>query len=400
MPHQDMKGNTLKKLKVSIIAPDLSGGGGTRAYLLSQVMQRLNYDVSVFGFLFQEKLYPVPPSGLNVSYVSGNTYPKVLLSAQKLVKKIDGDILYAIKPRPTSFGVALLKKMISRRPIILDIDDWELSWHGGDNFRYSPSPKQLTRDIIKSQGALRNPDHPAYLKFIEKFICHADAVTVDTVFLQNRFGGTYLPNGKDTGLFNPDDYNSEICRENLGLSQYRVLMFPGTARPHKGLEDVLQALDRLNEPDIRLVLVGGREIGDGYIEYLASNWEKWVIRLPQFPVEKMPQVVAAAHLIVVPQRNVITAEAQFPIKLTDAMAMAKPILATRVGDIPEILGETGYLVEPSSPEQIAKTIQLIFQDMEKASEKGKMARERCIKYYSIDTMSSILAQIMSSFSAS
>ena len=45
--------------------------------------------------------------------------------------------------------------------------------------------------------------------------------------------------------------------------------------------------------------------------------------------EMMPEIVSAADVIVVPQRNTPAAQAQFPLKLTDGMAMAKPILATQ-----------------------------------------------------------------------
>lgn len=126
-------------------------------------------------------------------------------------------------------------------------------------------------------------------------------------------------------------------------------MFPGTARPHKGLEDILVAIERLNQPSLKLVLVGGRDIGDGYVEHLMARWNHCLIQLPTTPIDEMPKVVAAAHVVVVPQRENRTACAQFPIKLTDGMAMAKPILATRVGDIPEIVGDTGILVDSSSP---------------------------------------------------
>ncbi|NJN13616.1 MAG: glycosyltransferase family 4 protein, partial [Richelia sp. RM1_1_1] len=110
----------------------------------------------------------------------------------------------------------------------------------------------------------------------------------------------------------------------------------------------------------------------------------------------MPDIVAAADVIVVPQRDTPAALAQFPLKLTDGMSMAKPILATRVGDIPDILGDAGYLVDSSSPEQIADQIEFIFQNFTEAIEKGKIARERCIKYYSVDTMASTLSEIISS----
>ncbi|MGB3694874.1 MAG: glycosyltransferase family 4 protein [Spirulinaceae cyanobacterium] len=380
--------------KVSLLAPDLSGGGGTRAYLIAKVLQKLHYDVEVIGFLFGKSLYPLPPENLEVKWVEGCDYPQLIGSIKNLQREINGEIIYAIKPRLTSFGMALLKSLGSSKPVILDIDDWEMSWFGGDDWQYRPNPRQLARDLLKKNGALRNPEHPLYLSWMEKLIDKADRVTVNNKFLQYRYGGTYLPSGKDTELFDPNKFDPQECRARYGLSEFRVLMFPGTARPHKGLEDVLAAIEGLNQPDLKLVLVGGRDIGDGYVEKLMAGKEQYVMRLPQTPLDKMPEVVAAADIVVVPQRESLTACAQFPIKLTDGMAMAKPIISTTVGDIPEILGNTGYLVEPSSPEQIAEKIEFIFANLETANAKGTEARQRCVNNYGINTMAATLSQLI------
>lgn len=80
----------------------------------------------------------------------------------------------------------------------------------------------------------------------------------------------------------------------------------------------------------------------------------------------MPEVVAAGHIVVVPQRDPLAARVQFALKQTNGMAMAKPIVSTHVGDLPEILGDTGYLVPPSSPEQLAPKIQWIFEHLDAA----------------------------------
>ncbi|MGL6138811.1 MAG: glycosyltransferase family 4 protein, partial [Planktothrix sp.] len=189
---------------------------------------------------------------------------------------------------------------------------------------------------------------------------------------------------------------SESVRSQYNLSDYKILMFPGAPRPYKGIEDVLMALDILNQPDLRLVIVGGSPYDD-YDQKLREKWGQWLISIPPLPVTKMPEIVAAAHIIVVPQRNHPSALAQFPLKLTDGMAMAKPVLSTNVGDIPDILGNTGYLVEPSSPEQIAEMIQHIFSDFDQAQEKGIAARKRCVEHYSIEAMANILASILSQY---
>jgi glycosyltransferase involved in cell wall biosynthesis len=384
---------TVKK-KVSVLAPDLSGGGGTRVYLLAQVLQQLHYDVTVYGYLFGERLYPLPPANLRVEWVKGSHYPQFLGNIRALLARIDGDIVYAVKPRPTSLGTALLKRLSRRQPLILDIDDWEMSWFGGDEWAYRPSPKQLARDIGKKNGALRDPHHPVYLSWMERSIDRADAITVNTRFLQKRYGGIYLPNGKDTRLFDPGVYDPATCRAKYGLADYNVLMFPGTARPHKGLEDVLIALDLLDRPNFKLVVVGGRAIGDGYLERLLAQGKRWMIHLPSQSIDQMPEIVAAAHAIIVPQRDSSTATAQFPIKLTDAMAMAKPIISTKVGDIPEILEGSGYLVEPRSPDQLAEAIAQVFDHLDLANTRGQQSRERCITSYSTDAMAVILANLL------
>ena len=381
--------------KVSLVVSDLSGGGAVRAFLLAQVLKKLNYQVEVVGFQFGQELYAAPPDGIAVQSVPGGNYPQVLKAASQLLKKIDGDIIYAVKPKPTSFGLSLLKKLQTHRPLMLDMDDWELSWHGGDDWNYRPSLKQLYRDLFKQNGQLRHPDHALYVKWTEQIVDRADAVTIDTQFLKNRFGGVYLPNGKDTDLFNPHSYNPETVRKQYGLSEYKTLMFPGAPRPHKGVEDVLVALDQLNDPSLRLVIIGGSPY-DNYDDTLIDRWGRWIIKLPKQPVEKMPEIVSAAHIVVVPQRDTLTAQAQFPLKLTDGMAMAKPILSTNVGDIPDILNHTGYLVAPNSPNQLADKIKWIFNNFEEASDRGLQARKRCVELYSVDAMAAILSSVISS----
>jgi glycosyltransferase involved in cell wall biosynthesis len=388
------------KLKVSLVVSDLSKsgagrwGGAVRTFLLGQALQQLNYHVEIVGFVFGDDTV-VAESDLPISVIPGRELPGFLRSANQLLQKISGDIIYAVKPKPTSFGMSLLKKLQTRRPLIVDIDDWEMSWFGGDRWQYHPTPKQLARDVLKPGGALRNPDHPLYVKWMEDLISHADAVTVHTQFLKQRFGGIYVPNGKDVGLFDPARYDPEQSRERYGLAGYRILMFPGAPRPYKGLEDVLVALDQLNQPDLRLVIVGGSPYDD-YDEQLIQKWGRWIIKLPKFAHTAMPEIVAAAHIIVVPQRDTPAAQAQFPLKLTDGMAMAKPVLATRVGDIPEILGDTGYLADPDSPEQLAQQIQWIFDHLDEANQRGRDARVRCVDRHSLAAMSLALAEVMAS----
>ena len=386
-------------LRVSIVVSDLSSsgagrwGGAVRPFLLAQALQRLGCQVKLVGFSFGSDAAICSTPELPVVAIKGGIYPGFFGSVQKLLPQMDGDIIYAYKPKPTSFGVALLQKLRSHRPLILDIDDWELSWHGGDEWRYRPGLKQLAKDLIKPDGALRQPDHPFYLQWMERFVSHANAVTTHTEFLQNRFGGVNVPNGKDVSLFDPARYNAAALKQKYNLASYRTLMFPGAPRPYKGVEDVLQAIEQLNQPDLRLVIVGGSPYDD-YDQHLMQQWGKWIIKLPKIPHTTMPEVIAAADAIVVPQRNTPTAQAQFPLKLTDGMAMAKPVLATRVGDIPTILGDAGYLVDAESPDQLASQIEHIFAHPQEAAMQGIRARTRCVDLWSIEAMAVQLAAVI------
>ena len=383
----------MKKIKINIVSHNVSEGGLTRAYVLAQTILKLGHKVEICGLCYGNGLFASPPEDITVRSVIGRRIPALSKSIAGLLRHMDGDIIYAVKPRLTSYGAALLQKALRRKRVILDMDDWETCPYGDNETRYNPTIRRLLRDLIRSDGALRNPNHRLYTGWMERVTRRADALTVDTHFLRRRFGGVYLPNGKDTSMFDPARYDAGRSRKKYGLEGYNIIMFPGVPRPHKGLEDLLEAMERLGRVDMRLVIVGENPY-DEYDIGLYNKWKRWIIRLPKTPFRDMPDLVAAAHVVAAPQRRWLYSEAQFPIKITDGMAMAKPVLATRVGDIPEIIEDTGYIVEPGRPDQLKAALEEIFDDYDAAAAKGQRARERCKRLYSVDAMASILAGVL------
>ena len=111
----------------------------------------------------------------------------------------------------------------------------------------------------------------------------------------------------------------------------------------------------------------------------------------------MPEILKLADLVILPQRNTAIAEAQVPGKVFEAMAMAKPIIATTVSDLPEILDGCGWIVEPENPGQLAQTIQYVLDNPKEAEEMGQKARQRCIEKYSWDAMEEILIKIFKKY---
>ena len=159
-------------------------------------------------------------------------------------------------------------------------------------------------------------------------------------------------------------------------------MFLGTPRPHKGTGELFTAMEKISDPDIRLVLVGAGSSVQRYMDNMKINQDK-VIVIPKIPFNELPDYLSAADILAIPQRDTTDTQGQIPAKLFDGMAMAKPIITTPISDIPEVLGGHGYLIEPGNPEQLANTIKIIFANPEEARLKGQNARKRCQELYDL-----------------
>ncbi len=376
--------------RASLLVPGLDRGGMTRAYVIAGALRTIDIQPEIVGALAPgARAYPQPPPDIVVKAVSARSFVARAIETRRVAR---GDLLYAIKPRATSLGIALLTGW--GRPVVVDVDDGEATFqprHAADGTAWPRRHARHARRVLRRFG---NPDHPAFSHWMESLASQADVITANTHLLAERFRAVYVPSGKDTTRFDPSRFDADACRRALGLGGVRVIMFPGTVRPHKGLDDVVAALERLQWPDARLVIVGGREVGDEHAERLARQHPDLVTRLGRYSMDEMPAVIAAAHVVVAPQLDEPSSRAQFPMKLTDAMAMAKPIVSTRVGDIPEVLDGAAYLVPPSSPDAIAAALTEIFAGPDEAARRGHEARRRCVETYSFDAIGRVLRGVI------
>ena len=301
-----------------------------------------------------------------------------------MLRSINGDVIYASKPLLPSFGAALLKKYFSGKPVILDIDDLEMSW-----FEHVKGMRRWM--------TILDPLGPVYTKWIEKHIQSADDITTVSTQLQQIYGrGVIIPHGKDTEHFDPARYDRNQLRNELHIENYKIIMFLGTVRPHKGLEQIVQALRMVDRDDIRLVIVGaGTE--RKYEKKLKELGKDKVILKGKIPFNDIPKYLHAADLVVLPQKKMGQSFGQIPAKIFDAMAMAKPIIATNVSDLPQILKGCGIVVEPEDVSGLAEKISWVFSNPLEAEEMGKRAREKCIEEYSWDVMEKKLVAIFDKY---
>jgi glycosyltransferase involved in cell wall biosynthesis len=77
-----------------------------------------------------------------------------------------------------------------------------------------------------------------------------------------------------------------------------------------------------------------------------------------------------------------------PIAVLEAMAMARPVVATSVGDLPKVVvdGVTGLLVEPGNVQALAQAILSVFRDEESAIRMGQSGRQAAIRDFSLEGM--------------
>jgi glycosyltransferase involved in cell wall biosynthesis len=306
----------------------------------------------------------------------------------QLLRRIRGDVVYAVKPLLASFGVALLHRGRSGRPVVLDVDDDELAFR-------PPATLRRPRGAASSVG---HPNGRFWARRMIRRIPSADAVTVASRGLQRRFGGVFVPHAKDTERLRPHPECRDAAKARLGVAGRRVVMFMGTPRAHKGIEDVAEAMPRLRNGAV--FVVAGADPADGYVRALMDRFPAVVFH-PPYALAEAPFLLQAADAVVVPQRLRAESVVQMPGKLLEAMAMAKPIVSTAVSDIPEVLAEgRGHVVPPADPAAIAAALDRIFDSPVDAERMGLRARRWCVENASYDSTRETLRRVMAGALAS
>ena len=354
-------------MKVSILAFDLSDNATGRADLLARLLAA-RYAVEVVGPRFGQEVWRPARDGV-VAYRSlpGARYPGFARLAPRLARLADGDVLFASKPRPTSFGVALLARRQRPRPLLLDVDDWELGF-----FYRSGVWGRLGRALN-----LGNPNGLPWTWLAERLAGRADALTVASRFLERRFGGTLLPHVRDTEVWDPARVDGAATRAALGVGEAGVVMFLGTPRGHKGVDDLAAAMEGLD--GARLVIIGADSRSEA-----ARRWaaRPGVTVRGEIAFDEVPRYLAAADVVAVPQRATSDTLGQVPAKLFDAMAMGRAIVSTSVSMIPEVLEGCGLIAPPGDVAALRELIRSLLADPARARELGRRARARCVERYS------------------
>lgn len=383
-------------MKITILTPDFSHNCFGRAWLLAKLLQK-EYDIEMIGPAFGNGIWKPLKDECDFPIKMVKSYANGRFEFRKMLNNISGDIIYASKPLFASFGVGLVKKIKTRKPLVLDIDDWELGF--GKEFYDSLIWYKKINDFRLSISNLRSY---YYAVILNKFIRFANDVTVSGNILKSIYGGTIVWHGRDSEKFNPFEYNkSKFKKKYLGNLHRKanVIGFLGTPNPHKGLEDLIDAMSILDEKYL-LILVGFNE--SSYCKALKrrimrSSLKERIIIFGEQHFSILPEILALTDLVVIPQRRKPASYGQIPAKIFDAMAMAKPIVSTNIPGIKEILKDCGWIVEPEKIDNLAIAIKYVFEHPDEATEIGWKAYEKFKKEYSYQAVEGSLMKIFEKY---
>lgn len=204
-----------------------------------------------------------------------------------------------------------------------------------------------------------------------------------------------LLNGIDTGLFSPTEREPN--------DRPRVL-FTGAWIRQKGIHVFLEALRVLEGLGLKFeakvagspFLYDTGEAQDWQSESMRRVSEEisrirsaMAVRVPSY--SQMPQLYGSADIYAFPS----VWEEPFGLGVVEAMSCGLPVVASRVGGIPEIVedGKTGILVEPGSPKALADTIAELIEDERKRRRLAAEGRKRAQERFRIETHARGLLEI-------
>ena len=161
-------------------------------------------------------------------------------------------------------------------------------------------------------------------------------------------------NGCDTGIFHPHDRAQ--ARASLGVPvDVEAIVYIGRLDLAKGLGELISAVAslRANRPRLRCYIVGDGQVRQQLVEMIGSNGAGQQITLvPSCPTDGVAAWMTAADLVTLPSYR-----EGCPNVVIEALASGRPVVATDVGGIPELMDKaSGEMVPARDAEALAAAL--------------------------------------------
>jgi glycosyltransferase involved in cell wall biosynthesis len=191
-----------------------------------------------------------------------------------------------------------------------------------------------------------------------------------------------IPLGFNLKPFEEQVRNHGNFRKQLGVDEKTALVGAvGRLVKIKNLPLFLGAIARVRQvrSDIQFVLVGDGEERTALEELVHILGLEAAVHFTGWR-QDLPQIYADLDAAVISSDNEGT-----PVSLIEAMSAGCPVIATRVGGVPDLLetGRLGILVPPGNPKALAEAILQVASDLRGTRERASLAKKRVIEKFSI-----------------
>lgn len=239
-----------------------------------------------------------------------------ITSFGKLLNKEDYDVHFNYNTLISGYFVAKKMKSVGVNTV------YDVADNLPEMIRTSPQIPIVVRPIGGVVGNM----------MFRKNIQIARKVVVVTGFLeklcnipQNK--SELVPNGVDTELFK--NYPSNQLREELGIDQSFVIGYVGVLREWVDLEPVFAAVKKLNNKDIKILIVGEEGLFKENVNLVKKyGIEDKVLFTGTVPYVEVPRYISCMDACLIPfSKNKVT-EDPCPLKLFEYMACEKPVIST------------------------------------------------------------------------
>jgi hypothetical protein len=204
-------------------------------------------------------------------------------------------------------------------------------------------------------------------------------------------------NGCDTEAFLRNKEDRFRIRKQLDISlNGKVIIFVGSLSKNKGVHELMDVFVSLiaEYSDLHLILIGDGPEYNALAEMVHSNsLDKKVHLVGSKPHREIPKWLSAADIFVLP-----TYYEGLPNVVIEAMACSLPVVATRVGGIPEAVidGQTGLLVDAKDTEQLKAAMERMITDDEFRASAGREGLAHVHKKFDPDHNAKKLADALHS----
>ena len=175
--------------------------------------------------------------------------------------------------------------------------------------------------------------------------------------------------GIDTALFTPKP----------SIEKKHDLLFVGRVVPRKGISILLEALARIKNKKLKVMICAIKGRSWGLLLKYARKSHHNISIVEQTPYSQLPNYYNQAHLTVFPSLY-----ETFGFVIGESLSSGTPVLAFNLAANPEIIqnGETGFLCSPYTAGKLAESILQLLENKENLSKVGKKGRERIIADFS------------------